>query len=349
MISSQASFRVTVSRWARRAVTAAALMVAAAGILPLSVSDADAQCAPSAGGNSGTGSGFIGGAQAGYNWQQGTWVYGVETDLSGSGLKTSLNGGLSSAIPCPGDAASTSAKVDWYGTARGRAGWTVDKLFFYGTGGLAYGHVDLSGTYTANGATVNADTSAVRAGWVAGAGIEYMLQPDLTLTLGYQYVDLGTLGLTASSPLAATVVTLNANAHAAFSVVSVGFNWRFPAGPKGPAMPWQGGYVGGHGGGAWGLKTDVTDSAAVFISDARLKRDIALIGRRADGLGLYRYRYLWSDTVYVGVMAQEVALIHPDAVVHNALDDYLRVDYARLGAHLMTPPRWQAQSAGARL
>ena len=56
-----------------------------------------------------------------------------------------------------------------------------------------------------------------------------------------------------------------------------------------------------------------------MISDARLKRDIALVGRRDDGLGLYRYRYLWSDTVYVGVMAQEVALIHPDAVVRDPL------------------------------
>jgi hypothetical protein len=76
----------------------------------------------------------------------------------------------------------------------------------------------------------------------------------------------------------------------------------------------------------------------IFVSDARLKRDIALIGRRDDGLGLYAYRYLWSDTVYVGVMAQEVALIHPDAVVHG-LDGYLRVDYARLGARLVTLPQ----------
>jgi hypothetical protein len=44
---------------------------------------------------------------------------------------------------------------------------------------------------------------------------------------------------------------------------------------------------------------------------------------------------LWSDTVYVGVMAQEVALIDPDAVVHG-VDGYLRVDYARLGSKLVT-------------
>ncbi len=65
----------------------------------------------------------------------------------------------------------------------------------------------------------------------------------------------------------------------------------------------------------------------IFAPDARLKRDIALVGRLDDGLGLYRYRYLWSDTVYAGVTAQEVALIHPDAVVRSALDGYFRVDY----------------------
>ena len=73
-------------------------------------------------------------------------------------------------------------------------------------------------------------------------------------------------------------------------------------------------------------------------SDTQLKRDIVLIGRPDDGLGLYRYRYLWSDTVYVGVMAQEVALIRPDTIVRDALDDYLKVDYGRLGMRLMTPP-----------
>jgi outer membrane immunogenic protein len=344
MISLQASFRVVVSGWARRAFITAGLLIAIAGALSLFVSGAFAQRAPSTGANSGSGSGWIGGAQAGYNWQQGTWVYGVETDLSGSGLKTSLNGGLTSAIPCLGDSASTTAKVDWFGTVRGRAGWTVDKFFFYGTGGLAYGHVDINGTYTSNGVTLSADTSSVRAGWVAGAGIEYMVQPDLALTLGYQYVDLGSLGLTATSPPAGTNLTLIANTHAAFSVVTVGFNWRFPAGPKGPAMPWEGAYVGGHGGGAWGLHTDATYSEVSVASDARLKRDIALMGHRADGLGLYRYRYLWSDTVYVGVMAQEVALIYPDAIVRSPFDNYLRVNYAHLGLHLMTLPEWQAQS-----
>jgi hypothetical protein len=81
------------------------------------------------------------------------------------------------------------------------------------------------------------------------------------------------------------------------------------------------------------------------VSDVRLKRDISLLGRVGDALGLYRYRYLWSDTVYVGVMAQEVALVHPEAIVRSAFDKYLRVDYSRLGLKLMTWAEWQGRGA----
>ncbi len=89
--------------------------------------------------------------------------------------------------------------------------------------------------------------------------------------------------------------------------------------------------------------------STIIVSDIRLKRDIALVGRRDDGLGLYSYRYLWSDTVYVGVMAQEVALVHPDAIVRGVLDDYLRVDYGRLGSRSMTLSEWDARSKGDAL
>jgi opacity protein-like surface antigen len=76
------------------------------------------------------------------------------------------------------------------------------------------------------------------------------------------------------------------------------------------------------------------------FSDTRLKRDIELLTRRADGVGIYRYRYLWSDQVYVGVMAQEVAAIYPDAVELGS-DGYFRVDYAHLGTRLMTWEEWK--------
>lgn len=320
----------------RFSVVFAALCVVASVLL--SSTGAFAQCLASTGANSGNGSGFIGGAQAGYNWQQGTWVYGLEGDISGSSLQTSLNGGLTGT--CAGDMASTTAKVDWYGTVRGRAGWAFDKFLVYGTGGLAYGDVKLSSLYTSNGTTTTGSVSQVRAGWVLGAGIDYMLQRNLFLNLGYQYVDLGTLNLTTSTG----GLIQTASTHAAFSVFTAGLSWRFAPG----AAPWEGGYAGGHAGGAWGLNTSAVYNTA--LSDIRLKRDVALVGRLDNGLGLYRYRYLWDDTVYVGVMAQEVALLRPDAIVRDDRDDYLRVNYARLGMHLMTLPEWNAlNNTGARL
>src|ERR1017187_3405891 len=191
-----------------------------AGVFLLSVSAAYAQvlCIDGGGSNCATGSGWVAGAQAGYNWQQGSWVYGLETDLSGTGLKSSMSGGLVN--PCPNDVANTSAKIDWYGTVRGRAGWTAGNVLFYGTGGFAYGKVDLSSSFSTAGLSLNLDTSSVRAGWVAGAGIEYLLQPNLTLNLGYQYVDLGTASL-ADPTAGSSSIAQTASARAAFSVITV--------------------------------------------------------------------------------------------------------------------------------
>ena len=77
-------------------------------------------------------------------------------------------------------------------------------------------------------------------------------------------------------------------------------------------------------------------------SDIRLKEDIALVERRADGIGLYRFRYKGTDrTVYVGVMAQEVQSIVPN-VVWRGGDGYLLVDYDRLGIPFMTWKQWLA-------
>jgi polysaccharide biosynthesis/export protein len=88
---------------------------------------------------------------------------------------------------------------------------------------------------------------------------------------------------------------------------------------------------------------DILPFAAVgaFLSDARLKRDITPIAKRENGLQLYRYRYVWSDTLYVGVLAQEVLEVAPNAVSRGA-DGYLRVDYARLGLRMWLWEDWLA-------
>lgn len=85
-------------------------------------------------------------------------------------------------------------------------------------------------------------------------------------------------------------------------------------------------------------------ATAAPTSDVRLKRDIAQVEEVENGIALYRYRYLWSDTTYVGTMAQEVAAARrscPETVLRGS-DGYLRVDYTRLGPRLQTWDEWSA-------
>jgi Chaperone of endosialidase len=74
-------------------------------------------------------------------------------------------------------------------------------------------------------------------------------------------------------------------------------------------------------------------------SDIRLKHDIVLIGRLDDGLGYYRFVYNGGHTTYVGVMAQEVQRVAPEAVT-LAADGYLRVSYHLLGLPFETYQQW---------
>lgn len=69
----------------------------------------------------------------------------------------------------------------------------------------------------------------------------------------------------------------------------------------------------------------VQAGAAVAFSDPRLKTDIELIHRREDGIGVYTFRYLPDGHKYLGVMADEVEKIRPDAVYEE--DGYLKVAY----------------------
>jgi hypothetical protein len=74
-------------------------------------------------------------------------------------------------------------------------------------------------------------------------------------------------------------------------------------------------------------------------SDVRLKHDIALLGYLDNGLGFYRFSYNGSGKVYVGVIAQEVQAVIPQAVIRGQ-DGYLRVFYDRLGLTFQTYEHW---------
>lgn len=71
-------------------------------------------------------------------------------------------------------------------------------------------------------------------------------------------------------------------------------------------------------------------SAALMASDRRLKRDVRLIRRRRDGVGVYSFRYRSGGPPQIGVMAQELKRVRPDLVVRRA-DGFLTVNYAGLG------------------
>lgn len=81
-------------------------------------------------------------------------------------------------------------------------------------------------------------------------------------------------------------------------------------------------------------------------SDVAFKRDIALLGYLDNGLGFYRFRYLDGKRVYVGVMAQEVQAVMPEAV-RPGRDGYLSVSYPALGLKFQSYDQWLA--AGARI
>jgi hypothetical protein len=82
-------------------------------------------------------------------------------------------------------------------------------------------------------------------------------------------------------------------------------------------------------------------SCGPVYSDRRLKRNITKVGVINGDVDLYRYRYLWSDQEFVGVMAQDLLCSRPDAVARGN-DGYLAVDYLKLGTRLRTWREWRS-------
>ena len=148
-------------------------------------------------------------------------------------------------------AASTSyeAKIDWFGTVRGRLGFLVgDQLLIYGTGGLAYGEVAVSGNANFSATTAGSPFTPTTAGFGAskanvgfsvGGGMEgrlsYWLPPNWTWKLEYLYLDLGSVNTAGSFALAppvgalftAITGTFNTHTHFTDNIVRVGLNYKF--------------------------------------------------------------------------------------------------------------------------
>ncbi len=169
--------------------------------------------------------GVIGGGQAGYNWQRGTWLVGLEGDFQGSDERS--NGAICTVAGCPPGSLlyNTSYRLDWFGTLRGRAGFLATPQFLlYATGGLAYGHL------SATEPTVPLSWGDTRAGWTVGAGGEVAIDSHWSIKLEYLYMDLGRFGDASAST--ATSVTVANSPRVGFSTLTVTnttatFNTRF--------------------------------------------------------------------------------------------------------------------------
>lgn len=77
----------------------------------------------------------------------------------------------------------------------------------------------------------------------------------------------------------------------------------------------------------YGAKVGTPGFSNIF-SDIRLKKDITRVGTRPDGLGVYEFEYVWGGGRQIGLMAQEVLGVYPDAVGESG--GYLTVDYGKV-------------------
>jgi outer membrane immunogenic protein len=170
--------------------------------------------------------GLIGGT-LGYNWQNGPWVFGVETDYSWANIKGQSDAcGSAPLHPC-------GTKLESFGTVRARIGMPMGGasapyglptkaapiptrgFLPYITGGFAFGDVNGWDSLTP------ASGSKMYTGWTIGAGIEWQLQSNWSAKIEYLYADLGKRQLFDVVPGVPETVSVNVN------VVRVGLNYKF--------------------------------------------------------------------------------------------------------------------------
>ncbi|SHN64561.1 outer membrane immunogenic protein [Bradyrhizobium erythrophlei] len=172
--------------------------------------------------------GLVGGT-IGYNWQVSSFVLGFEGDLSWVGEygnhddnNNITNNGSSLFAD---QTFKSFTKENWLGTARVRAGYAVNNLLFYGTGGWAGAGVDAGIKNLASNATVFS-SSSTRNGWVAGAGLEWGFAPNWSTKFELLYTKFDDKGfVTALGDGTRSAVTLDDY------IFRVGINYRFGGGP----------------------------------------------------------------------------------------------------------------------
>lgn len=182
--------------------------------------------------------GVFGGGQIGYDQQFGAWVLGVVADIQASDFKAS------SLITTPATTTganldeSLAAKIDWFGTVRGKVGFAANDWLFYGTGGLAYGETKSTigfactpGGVGCGGIALAGSASETKVGWAAGAGVAKAFG-NWNVGVEYLHIDLGRSSVTAfdttASLLTTTTVTESQRFVEDMVRLTVNYKWGTP-------------------------------------------------------------------------------------------------------------------------
>ena len=154
---------------------------------------------------SGSATSIIGGGQAGWNWQNGPWVFGIEGDIDGTGLDTKASSTLSRTTLAGTQTvtANIAADINWMASLRGRIGYAWGSGLYYATGGLALAGTSVNTAYSITEPVqppgigpfpqTAADSHTIP-GWTVGGGGEWALGggwQKWTVGVEYRHTDLG--------------------------------------------------------------------------------------------------------------------------------------------------------------
>ena len=204
-----------------------------------------------------TGGGIVFGAQAGYNYQVGRFIFGLE----GEGSFADIDGGAQ----CASALAICDAKIKALGSLTGRLGYAASDFLLYGKAGGAWLYENLTmASNPGSGDAVTWQSKQFRPGLAFGAGVEYAFSPATSARLEYNYLAFGSDRVVLSSLSGDRLnIGLDQNIH----LIKMGLNYKLTGAPLRPSPQssfaesssatsapqiWNGVYAGVHTGGGFG-------------------------------------------------------------------------------------------------
>jgi outer membrane immunogenic protein len=161
-----------------------------------------------------TAQGVLAGGQAGFNWQTGAWVFGIEGQWSW----TNADGSHICAVVL-----TCATDMNWVATVAGRIGYAFNNVLLYAKGGVAFADEDHSIILPGFLPLVG---SVTRTGWMVGAGLEWGFTPNWSAKIEYNFMDFEDVRFTL---VGVPLVDIEQQAH----VVKAGINYRFSWGGPG--------------------------------------------------------------------------------------------------------------------